>query len=221
MSENTSNIVGGVTGGVGDTIGDIGGNIGGSIGNIMGGNPQMEQILEAMDELINSDGGIELPGLDVETIAKNFVEVNYGEQLSKLPNKEEAEQLKDRWVSYYKDGAARSAIQMEINTIKSSFVAARDQLKYATEAAASAVASNAVPAVITVGSASSTANPAYALIENKTKMNQLLSTLKNVEANLVTLLKSSAQIAFPIPTEVTTLITTLADVKKTVNAIPV
>lgn len=196
-------------------------NISNNLISVASENPQTQEILEAMDELINSDGGIELPGLDVETIAKNFVEVNYGEQLSKLPNKEEAEQLKDRWVSYYKDGAAKAAIQMEINTIKSSFVAARDQLKYATEAAASAVASNAVPAVITVGSASSTANPAYALIENKTKMNQLLSTLKNVEANLVTLLKSSAQIAFPIPTEVTTLITTLSDVKKTVNSIPV
>ena len=196
-------------------------NISNNLISVASENPQTQEILDAMEELINSDGGIELPGLDVETIAKNFVEVNYGEQLSKLPNKEEAEQLKDRWVSYYKDGAAKAAIQMEINTIKSSFVAARDQLKYATEAAASAVASNAVPAVITVGSASSTANPAYALIENKTKMNQLLSTLKNVEANLVTLLKSSAQIAFPIPTEVTTLITTLTDVKKTVNAIPV
>lgn len=196
-------------------------NISNSLINASSENPQTQEILDAMDELINSDGGVELPGLDVETIAKNFVEVNYGEQLSKLPNKEEAEQLKDRWVSYYKDGAARSAIQMEINTIKSSFVAARDQLKYISEAAASAVASNAVPAVITVGSASSTANPAYALIENKTKMNQLLSMTKNVEANLVTLLKSSAQIAFPIPTEVTTLISTLADVKKTVNAIPV
>lgn len=196
-------------------------NISNNLISVASENPQTQEILDAMEELINSDGGIELPGLDVETIAKNFVEVNYGEQLSKLPNKEEAEQLKDRWVSYYKDGAAKAAIQMEINTIKSSFVAAREQLKYVTEAAASAVASNAVPAVITVGSASSTANPAYALIENKTKMNQLLSTLKNVEANLVTLLKSSAQIAFPIPTEVTTLITTLTDVKKTVNAIPV
>lgn len=183
--------------------------------------PQTQEILDAMDDLINSDGGVELPGLDLDTIAENFVEVKYGDTLSKLPNKEEAESLKEKWTSYYKDGEGRLALQMEINTIKSSFVAARDQLTYIGEAAASAVASNAVPAVITVGSATSTANPAYALIENKTKMNQLLSMTKNVEANLVTLLKSSAQIAFPIPSAVTSLIETLSTVKQTVNAIPV
>lgn len=183
--------------------------------------PQTQEILDAMDDLINSDGGVELPGLDLDTIAENFVEVKYGDTLSKLPNKKEAESLKEKWTSYYKDGEGRLALQMEINTIKSSFVAARDQLTYIGEAAASAVASNAVPAVITVGSASSTANPAYALIENKTKMNQLLSMTKNVEANLVTLLKSSAQIAFPIPSAVTSLIETLSTVKQTVNAIPV
>ena len=196
-------------------------NIFNNLINVTSENPQIQEILDAMDNLINSDGGVELPGLDVETIAKNFVEVKYGDTLSKLPNKEEAESLKEKWTSYYKDGEGRLALQMEINTIKSSFVAARDQLTYIGEAAASAVASNAVPAVITVGSATSTANPAYALIENKTKMNQLLSMTKNVEANLVTLLKSSAQIAFPIPSAVTSLIKTLSTVKQTVNAIPV
>ena len=196
-------------------------NIFNNLINVTSENPQIQEILDAMDDLINSDGGVELPGLDLDTIAENFVEVKYGDTLSKLPNKEEAESLKEKWTSYYKDGEGRLALQMEINTIKSSFVAARDQLTYIGEAAASAVASNAVPAVITVGSATSTANPAYALIENKTKMNQLLSMTKNVEANLVTLLKSSAQIAFPIPSSVTSLIETLTTVKQTVNAIPV
>lgn len=183
--------------------------------------PQTQEILDLMDKLINSDGGVELEGLDLDTIAENFVDVKYGSTLANIRNEEEAESLKEKWTSYYKDGEGRLALQMEINTIKSSFVAARDQLTYIGEAAASAVASNAVPAVITVGSASSTANPAYALIENKTKMNQLLSMTKNVEANLVTLLKSSAQIAFPIPSAVTSLIETLSTVKQTVNAIPV
>lgn len=196
-------------------------NIFNNLINVTSENPQIQEILDAMDDLINSDGGVELPGLDLDTIAENFVEVKYGDTLSKLTNKEEAESLKEKWTSYYKDGEGRLALQMEINTIKSSFVAARDQLTYIGEAAASAVASNAVPAVITVGSATSTANPAYALIENKTKMNQLLSMTKNVEANLVTLLKSSAQIAFPIPSSVTSLIETLSTVKQTVNAIPV
>lgn len=183
--------------------------------------PQTQEILDLMDKLINSDGGVELEGLDLDTIAENFVDVKYGSTLANIRNEEEAESLKERWTSYYKDGEGRLALQMEINTIKSSFVAARDQLTYIADAATSAVASNAIPSVITVGSASSTANPAYYLIENSTKANQLRSMAKNVEANLVTLLKSSAQIAFPIPSAVTSLIETLSTVKQTINAIPV
>lgn len=183
--------------------------------------PQTQEILDAMDDLINSDGGVELDGLDLDTVAENFVEVKYGDTLSNLSNKEEAESLKERWTSYYKEGEGRLALQMEINTIKSNFVAARDQLTYIADAAASAVASNAVPSVITVGTATSSPNPAYYLIENSTKANQLRSMAKNVEANLVTLLKSSAQIAFPIPSAVTSLIETLSTVKQTINTIPV
>ena len=99
--------------------------------------------------------------------------------------------------------------------------AAKDQLKFVTEAAASSIASNAIPAVITVGSASSTANPAYALIENKTKKNQLLAMLKQIGAFLVSLLKSAIEIAFAVPAAVISLIKTLTTAKKAVNSIPV
>ena len=78
-----------------------------------------------------------------------------------------------------------------------------------------------IPSVITVGTATSTPNPAYTLIENKTKKNQLLAMLKNISSCLVNLLKAAVTIAFPIPAVVLTLIQTLTTVKKTVNAIPV
>ena len=181
----------------------------------------IDETIEAMEELINSDGTIELPGLNLIEIVDNFVEEKYGEVLRAIPTKEEREKLKEKWIKYYKEGEGKRAIQMEINNIKAQFAAARDQLTMVADAAASAVASNAVPAVITVGSASSSPNPAYALIENKTKKNQLLAMLKQIGASLVSLLKSAVSIAFAVPEAVITLIKTLTTVKKTVNSIPV
>lgn len=180
-----------------------------------------QQALDAMNELINSDGAVELPGLDLDTVAETFVQSKYGKELDAIEDAEERKKLKEQWVDYYKNGEGKAGLQMEINTIKSNFGAATDQLKFVAEAAASSIASNMIPSVITVGTATSTPNPAYTLIENKTKKNQLLAMLKNISSCLVNLLKAAVTIAFPIPAAVLTLIQTLTTVKKTVNAIPV
>lgn len=181
----------------------------------------IDEMTQAINELINSDGTIELPGLDLSSVVENFVDTRYGAELEKVEDEEEREALRQKWIDYYKNGDGRAAIEMEIATIKANFAAARDQLTYVVEAAASSIASNAIPAVITVGTATSTANPAYALIENKTKKNQLLAMLKNIGKCLVDLLKSAVAIAFAVPEAVMTLIKTLTTAKQAVNSIPV
>lgn len=180
-----------------------------------------QEALDAMDELINSDGTIDLPGLDIDTVAENYVDKKYGEELNKIEDKEERDKMRQKWVDYYKSGEGKSMLQLEINSIKANFSAAKDQLTYVAEATTSSVASNAVPAVITTGAAASVANPAYAMIENKTKKNQLLSMLKQIGVFLVNLLKSIVMIAIAVPAAVIALIKTLTTTKKAVNSIPV
>lgn len=180
-----------------------------------------EEALDAMDELINSDGTVSLPGLELDPIVEHFVDEKYGSQLSEIKDEEERKKMRDKWVKYYKEGDGKQTIKMEMNNIKAMYGAAKDQLQFVTEAAASSVASNAIPAVITVGTATSTANPAYTVIENKTKKNQLLAILKQIGAFLVSLLKSAVEIAFAVPISVINLIKTLTKAKKAVNSIPV
>lgn len=180
-----------------------------------------EDALNALEKLINSDGEVSLPGLDLDTIADNFVEAKYGSELSSITNETEREELRKKWQDYYKNGEGKEMLTVEIDNIKAQFGAAQAQLDNVTTAAASAVASNSIPAVLTVGSATSTPNPAYTIIENKTKKNQLQATLKSVEGNLASLLKSAITVCFPVPAAVTSLISTLATAKKTVNSIPV
>lgn len=179
----------------------------------------VNETLELINNLIGDDNA--LPGLDFDTVVDNFVEVKYKSTLDQVSSKEERDALLDKWTKYYKEGEGKLTIQMEISTIKSNYSAVQDQLKYATEAIASTTASNAIPPVITVGSATSSPNPAYYLIENKTKVNQISSIIKGAEANMVNLLKSSAQIAFQVPSQITQLINTLAQVKEKLNSIPI
>lgn len=175
--------------------------------------------IELMDKLIGND--VSLPGLDFDTVVDNFVDVKYKSTLDQVSSKEERDALREKWTKYYKEGEGKLTIQMEINTIKANYSSAQSNLKSATEAIVSTTASNAVPPVITVGSATSTPNPGYYLIENKTKVNQISSILKSAETNVVNMLKSSAQIAFPIPTQVTQLVDSLAEAKEKLNSIPI
>lgn len=181
----------------------------------------MDEALKAMDELINAGGEVSLPGLEPVAVAENFVNVKYGSKLEEIENKDERERLREKWLSYYKEGEGRQTMLMGISEIRSLYGAAQSQLNLVAEAAASAVASNSVPSVITVGSASSAPNPAYVYIENRTKKNQLLAMLEQVGVFLVNLLKTAAEIAFAIPQAVLDLIKAVTETKKVVNAIPV
>ena len=87
-----------------------------------------QEALDAMDELINSDGTIDLPGLDIDTVAENYVDKKYGEELNKIEDKEERDKMRQKWVDYYKSGEGKSMLQLEINSIKAKLAAAKEQL---------------------------------------------------------------------------------------------
>ena len=181
----------------------------------------IQETIDAMNELINSDETIDIVGLYIDPIAENFVDTKYGFELDKIEDAEEREKLRNQWIDYYKKGDGKTILELEIANIKANVSAAKEQLKSVGEAVKSAVASNSVPAVITTGAAASAPNPAYALIENKTKKEQLLSTLKQIGTFLINAIKSMVAIMFQIPDMVVSLIKTLTTTKQLVNSIPV
>ena len=178
------------------------------------------EMQQAINELINSDGKVEIPGLEFESVINNLVDVRYKEVLDKATDPEQRQQLKENLLNYYRNDG-RMIIDESINTIKSCYSEATEGLKQVSEAAAKAVANNAIPSVITVGTATSTANPAYALIENANKKATLLSMLKSIGDALVRLLSAAIKIAFQVPDMIMTVIQTLTTTKQVVNSIPV
>jgi phage-related holin len=178
------------------------------------------EMKEAIDKLINSDEEVSIPGLDFDSVIDNFIEQKYKENLSLIKDETERKNMKNNLITYYSN-EARDEFENAISDIKSNFVAVKDGLKNVSEAVAASIASNQIPSVITVGTATSTANPIYVLIENKQKKNTLLSILKNIGNFLVNILKSAAKIFFQVPDMIMSLIEILTDLKKVVNSIPV
>lgn len=178
------------------------------------------EMQSAIDRLINSDETIEIPGLDFESVIDNLVEINYKEKLDYITNPDERKRVKDELLEYYRTNAKQS-IQEKINDIKSAFSTIKTQVAAIPEAVTNAVSSNALPSVITVGTATSTPNPAYYLLDNANKKNTLLSMIKTGEEAAVKLLNAAINICFQVPDTVMTTINSLTTVKAAVNSIPV
>ena len=140
----------------------------------------IDEMMTAINELVNSDGAVDIPGLSLEPIVDNFIDVKYGRQLSDIEDREERDTLRAQWKNYYMNGDGRTIIEMEINSIKANFSAAKDGLITAQEAVLMTTATNAIPSVLTTGAAASVPNPAYTLLENKQKKNTLLTILKQI-----------------------------------------
>lgn len=180
----------------------------------------VDEMRKALNDLVNSDGEVSLPGLEFEPVVENIVEKKYADQLQEADKVGERDNVKAQLKKYY-ETTMKEEVDNSIQQIKSSFGSVKTMVAQLQEAITSAVASNAIPAVITVGSATSTPNPAYTLIENKTKKNTLLTAVKTCETLLISLLTAAICIMFEVPSSVITLIGTLSAVKTAVNAIPV
>jgi len=180
----------------------------------------IKEMQDAMNDLINSDGVVTIPGLNFDSVVDNMVNIKYKEQLDNIQNPEDREEAKNNLISYYY-GDARSSVEKSISVIKSNYSAVKDGLSTMSVAITATTASNVIPSVITVGTATSTPNPLYFVVENNQKKNTLLSMLKTLSNLMVELISSAIDILFQLPSIVMDLIGVITSTKSLLNAIPV
>ena len=178
-----------------------------------------EEIKSKIDELINDDGAISIPGLTADEIIPNLVDKKHANELSAIPNDKDREDKRKELIDYYKTGYGREMVDSEINNIKLSFSAIKSQMESIKQSAITTASQMAVPAVLTVGSASSAPNPAYVSLDAKAKRNSLLSILKTAAVYAASLLISSQKLGFSIPQEVVAVISLISTTKKTVKTL--
>lgn len=179
-----------------------------------------DKMFKVLDELIEAQGGADIPGLTVENVVPVMVQAQYSDTLNEIEDEEAREEKRKSLESYYTDGKGKSMVQTEIANIKANFASARSCVESVAKAATTSTASNLIPSVITVGSASSAPNPAYTAIENATKKAQLQATLNSAAKAFTDLIQSAITIAFPLPGVILNLIELFVKTKKIVDNIP-
>lgn len=177
------------------------------------------QIQETLQSLLEDSGGFSLPGLDFDSIVNNLVEKRHGSFLNELSPLER--QNKEKEIIEYYNTTASNEINSNIAKIKKSYSLINNQIVTLQESIVGVTASNAIPSVITTGSAASVPNPAYALLENKQKVGTLKSLIETTSSSFVELLDSSLKIDFELPDSILTLIETFKTLKQSLSNIPI
>ena len=158
--------------------------------------------------------------LDSDLILDNYIEVEYKDRLDAIEDKKEREKYKKKIKKEYTEGEHRNWFDNQIASLKDKLKKCEDGLANAKAAATQVVASNAVPAVITVGSASSTPNPAYTAIDNAQKKKTLLVVLKEINTAIQEVLTTALLIHWALPQAVTNFIEIYVTLSSAINAIP-
>lgn len=175
-----------------------------------------DSMQDALDKLRAGDT---IPGFNKDVVVDGYVEAEFKESLDSVPP-EEREKRKKRFVEHYITGPGKQFIDTTMAQVTFYYTQAKEGLQSIQESTAQVVASNAVPAVITVGSASSTPNPAYSAIENLQKKKSLLAIIKTVTEYLAQMLTYAILLHFVLPSSVMLLVSTLATVTSLITAIP-
>lgn len=164
--------------------------------------------------------GPSLPGLSPEPVADNYVEIELKDSLDECKTEEERRERKQRFVQYYITGPGKAFLIGVIDQVKAYYQQAKDFIESLLKAVQGATASNTVPSVITVGQATSTANPTYAALENGYKKQQFLSIINSAKEFLSKLLELAMLIHFVLPDSVLALVTTLTMIATLITNIP-
>lgn len=157
--------------------------------------------------------------LDNDAILDNYIEVEYKDRLDAIEDKKEREKYKKRIKKEYTEGEYKSWFDNQIASLNDLLKKCEDSLANAKASATQVVASNAIPAVITVGAAS-TPNPAYTAIDNAQKKKTLLCVLKDINTDIQGVLTTALLIHWALPQEVTNFIELYVALSSVINAIP-
>lgn len=176
------------------------------------------EMQQALSELINSEG-FDIPGLDKESVLSNYVEIKHKNELDEIEDEEEREKEKKRLIELY-ENTAGNFFDYCIMQIKLKYQAIVEGCEQMVQSISSAISSTVIPSVLTVGTATSTANPAYTALENQQKKNNFKAILKNLSLMMADLLQMAINILFVVPDAVISLIETLTTTKQVIETIP-
>lgn len=169
-----------------------------------------------IDKLVNLNGGCDIE-LDKSKITENLIQKKYETQLNSFIYPDERQAYLTQTRQFYTQGAGSDAINDYMNQFKQNYANYRQGIAKIKTSAVNITASNAIPAVITTGAATSVSNPAYTAIDNLQKLTALQSSLSVVINVVISMLSAAAALYLTLPKSLTDEINDLQDIKKDVD----
>lgn len=169
-----------------------------------------------IDKLVNLNGGCDIE-LDKSKITENLIQKKYETQLNSFIYPDERQAYLTQTRQFYTQGAGSDAINDYMNQFKQNYANYRQGIAKIKTSAVNITASNAIPAVITTGAATSVSNPAYTAIDNLQKLTSLQSSLSVVINVVISMLSAAAALYLTLPKSLTDEINDLQDIKKDVD----
>lgn len=158
--------------------------------------------------------------INEDSVIENYVSVEYKDYLDSISNEKDREKKKKEIIKWYKEGDGSTFMSDAISKLKDYAQKAKESLENLTTSATKTLSMSAVPAVITVGSASSSPNPAYTILDGSSKKNSLLTILKTTNDYLIKIMELAILIHWAIPESVLNMVELLATLTNLINSIP-
>ena len=164
---------------------------------------------------IADDSGGSIPGLSTDEVLNKLAEKN--EQLKSAIEEATSEEERKKILERFKN-TLKSYVDEQIAVIKTSYAEVKEGISLLKETIASTIATTVIPPAI--GTPPVAPNPAYALAENKQKINNLVIIITGLVSSFLQMLSAAAKIDFEIPDSVIVLLNALIDIKKLIKKIP-
>lgn len=174
------------------------------------------RVKNALNKL-QGGGGI---SIDKGKLIENYCTVEFKDSLDACDDPEKKSVMMKRYTSYYAEGDGKDFMDNMVSKLQNYTKQAMDSVKELRVSSVKITASNAVPAVITTGSATSVPNPAYFVIDNSQKKNTLLTLIKGSTNILAKVLESAMMVHWKVPNEIIALVEALNVIAQVVKNIP-
>lgn len=160
-----------------------------------------------------------IPGLELDKIVENIVNVKHSDMLNKIEDPEERAAKRKELVDFYSTGDTGADLQRNINAISNGTQQVTDMLMSLQQAAMAVNPVATTPQVLVVGQATGSPNPAWLKLFSAVIKPTLLVSCTLAESLLQTVNASCQSIEFEPPGVITALDAQLKSVRQQINAL--
>lgn len=160
-----------------------------------------------------------IPGLELDKIVDNIVNIKHSDMLNQIEDPEERAAKRKELVDYYTNGDAGEGLQREMDNVADGAQIVTDVISSLQQAVTAVLPPGTTPQVLVVGQATGSPNPAWGKLFSAAIKPGLLASCSLAEYVLKKVNASCQSISFDPPAVITALEVQLKSVKGQIDGL--